>query len=747
HQSLPFEKLVEMLAPDREPAMAPVFQVLFNMQNREAELPDFAGLTAAPVVVETRSAKLDLSVLVEDREDGLAVWFEYSTDLFSAATAQQMLGHYRLLLEGLLADPAQRIGEVPLLTAAERSKIINDWNATDVAYPADATLVGLLESQAAATPEAPAVRFGDQWLSYADLNARANQLAHHLRDIGVVPEQMVGVLLERSFEMVIALCGILKAGGAYVPLDPELPAARLEQMLDDAGVATVLTHSQLANRLPAGRSRIINVNIGWDAIAISNCPKRNLRPVTAPHHAAYTIFTSGSTGRPKGVVNEHRGIVNRLLWMQDTFALDATDVVLQKTPFSFDVSVWEFFWPLISGAQLVLARPGGHKDVGYLLELVQTAGVTTLHFVPSMLALFLQPEEVQPCSSIRRVISSGEALTTELQQRFFARLDAELHNLYGPTEAAVDVTWWPCNAGDTGARVPIGRPIANTRIYLVDPDNQPVPPGIPGELLIGGVQVARGYINQPELTAERFVADAFNPTTAARLYRTGDLARYRHDGVIEFLGRSDFQVKLRGVRIEPDEITAALLRVDGVTQAAVIVRNDLTDDPRLAAYYVCGADSRLTAADLRTALRQQLPDYMVPATFTELGELPVTTNGKLDRRALPRPEADAADGNAYEPPRNPLETALCEIFASVLQRSRVGIHDDFFRLGGHSLLAARTVVRISETLAKPLTLKQLFDYPTVAMLSGVVTAGTATPLPVIAPRGDTEAPPLSAAQQ
>ncbi|MCP4927635.1 MAG: amino acid adenylation domain-containing protein [Gammaproteobacteria bacterium] len=743
HQDLPFEKLVEELQPDRDASYAPLFQVMFNMQSREQEQVPFEGLKVSPVIAEPGTAKFDLNVLMEDREDGLATWFEYSTDLFDESTIVRMLQHFHKLLEAIVANPEAQLADFPLLTSTEQAQLLHEWNATNTDFPADKTLINLFEVQVTRTPDAIALVFQDEALSYRELNTSINQLAHHLRKTGIGPESLVGVFMERSFEMVIALYGILKAGGAYVPLDPEYPSQRLKHMLEDAGIELLLSQTHLAKQLPDHNAQVINLDEGAEATIIGQYPTSNPQSVNKTEHAAYVIFTSGSTGRPKGVLNEHRGICNRLQWMQREYGLDKTDHVLQKTPFSFDVSVWEFFWPLQTGARLVIAEPEGHRDSAYLCKLINEQQITTLHFVPSMLASFLQDATTEKCSSLRRVICSGEALSTDLQQQFYANLQAELHNLYGPTEAAIDVTSWACSANDSSATVPIGRPIANTQIYIVDSRNQLAPIGIPGELLIGGIQVARGYVNQPELTHERFIANPFSEDPEDRVYRTGDLARLRADGVIEFLGRIDFQVKLRGFRIELGEIEAELQNCEGVKQSAVLLREDTPGDQRIVAYLVGSFD----VDTVRIGLKAALPDYMLPAAFITVDALPLTPNGKLDRNALPVPDWSASNETDYVAPRTPIEEALTEMWQSLLGIEKIGVHDDFFQLGGHSLLATRLVARIRDTLNRELPLKSLFDAPSIAGLAEALDNSDAVKRLPLSTRPDPATAPLSASQQ
>jgi len=586
-----------------------------------------------------------------------------------------------------------------------------EWNDTAAPYPEELCIHQLVETQVARTPDAVAVVFEDQQLSYRELNQRANQLAHHLQGLGVGPETLVGISVERSLEMVIGLLGILKAGGAYLPLDPTYPAERLGFMLADAQVPVLLTQAHLVADLPAHDAIVICLDTDWASIAQQ--ADDNPVPRATADNLAYVIYTSGSTGRPKGVLITHRGVCNRLRWMQDVYQLTELDRVLQKTPFSFDVSVWELFWPLQTGAQLIVARPRGHQDNSYLVNLIAAQSITVLHFVPSMLTLFLEQQDLDMCVSLRHIICSGEALTIDTRDRFFARLDAALHNLYGPTEASIDVTSWACDS--QSKTMSIGRPIANTQIYLLDSHLQPVPIGVAGELHIGGVGLARGYLNRPQLTAERFIPNPFSTEPGTRLYKTGDLARYLPDGNIEYLGRLDHQVKIRGFRIELGEIEATLGQHPAVQEAIVLARDDDGTGARLAAYVVpVRTEPAPTTSDLLRFLQARLPDYMMPAAFMLLDTLPLTPSGKVDRRALPIPDANRPDLEvAYLAPRTPLEQVLAQIWEDVLGVERVGVHDNFFELGGHSLLAIQVVSRIRAALHTDLPLRRLFETPTI----------------------------------
>ena len=584
HQSVPLEMLALELKKDRSLGYDPLFRVLFLNLDKDATAPTFDDASVELVPTDFRTSKFDFTLSTRESAEALAIGIEYSTDLFDPPTIDRMAGHFETLLRGALTNPDAPITVVPMLTSSERQRLLVDWNSTAAPYPANLTLTKLLEGQCHRTPTVTAIRFGESSLTFAALHARANRLAHYLRGLGVGPGVLVGICVERSIEMVVGLLGVLKAGGGYVPLDPEYPTDRLAFMIGDANAAVLLTQGHLASLLPPHAGRTVRLDTDWDTIEC--LPATPPEPLAGPGDIAYMIYTSGSTGRPKGAINGHAGIVNRLLWMQEHFRLTDSDTVLQKTPFSFDVSVWEFFLPLTTGARLVLAVPGGHRDPGYLSEVIVTDRVTVLHFVPSMLRAFLAEPAAARCRGIRELICSGEALSHALVQQCHDVLPARLTNLYGPTEAAVDVTCWTCDPDYRGAVVPIGRPIANTTTYILDANGGPVPVGVSGELYLGGVQVGLGYHNRPDLTAEKFIRDPFGGGPGARLYRTGDLARYLEDGNIEFLGRIDHQVKLRGFRIELGEIEASLVSHPIVQEAVVHPHTDDAGDTTLVAYLV-----------------------------------------------------------------------------------------------------------------------------------------------------------------
>jgi amino acid adenylation domain-containing protein len=731
HQDLPFEKLVEALQPERSLARTPLFQVLLVLQNAGGGELSLPGLTLSPVETATGTAKFDLTLSATASEAGFAGGWEFDRDLFDPATVARLADHLERLLAGAVADPEARLADLPLLSEAERQQLA-EWNATAADFP-ERTLPALLAEQAARTPEAIALVFADESLSYAELAARAGRLAGELRRLGVGPEVRVGICAERSLALLVGLTAILAAGGAYVPLDPSYPAERLAFMLKDSGVPVLLTGGLtggsngggLAASVPSHEAKVLSLDAPLPAATAPAPPA----PEIDPDHLAYVLYTSGSTGRPKGAMNTHRGIVNRLLWMQERYRLGPQDRVLQKTPISFDVSVWELFWPLLTGACLVVARPGGHRDPAYLVETIRRREITFLHFVPALLAAFLEAPGVERCVSLRQVVASGEELPADLERRFFSRLGTRLENLYGPTEAAVDVTFWPCDPAGTADRVPIGRPVANTALHLLGRDLQPVPPGAVGELCIGGVQVARGYLGRPDLTAERFVPDPF-AAAGGRLYRTGDLVRHRPSGELDFLGRIDHQVKIRGFRVELGEIEAALAAHPAVERSVVVVREDRPGDRRLVAYAVVaavvpGAGGDGLAGELRASLEVRLPGHMIPSAFVLLPALPLTPNGKVDRRALPAPEWRAgADAVA---PRTPLEEVLAGIWCEVLGVERVSVRDDFFRLGGHSLLATQLIARMRQMFQVELPLRRLFETPTIEALALAVEAAEARP--------------------
>ncbi len=715
HQCAPFEKIVSVVLPERQEGVNPIFQVSFGahtIPDVQLVLQEEEGLTHYPV--EHQYPNFDLSFTVDQQQEGISIRVHYRNDRFSEAMIERMVGHYQVLLEGMVKNPAMTVSELPILTQAEEDKLLVEWNDTKKEYPQDKCIHELFEAQVEQTPDAIALVFEEEQLTYRELNSRANQLANYLRPLGVGPEILVGICVERSTEMMVGLLGILKAGGAYVPIDPTYPKERIAYMLEDAQVPVLLTQQKLVDHLPTHQAQVVCLDTDWLKIAEES--QENLISSVESHHLAYMIYTSGSTGRPKGVMIEHKGISNRLLWMQDTYQLTSADKVMQKTPFSFDVSVWELFWPFMTGACLVVAKPEGHKDSAYMVELIKELKITTLHFVPSILQVFVEEQGLEDCYSIKHVICSGEVLPVDLQERFFQRLGCQLHNLYGPTEAAIDVTFWECKPSNSLATVPIGSPIANTQIYILDKHQHPVPIGVSGELYIGGVGLARGYHNQPQLTVEKFIADPFSKNSQSRLYKTGDLARYLPDGNIEFLGRIDHQVKIRGFRIELGEIESVLSQHPEVGEVVVIAREDIPGDKRLVAYIIT-QNKETNSTLLKRYLKDKLPDYMVPSAFFVLDVMPLTLNGKIDRKALPALDSSSLITQDYVAPRNATEKAMVAIWQEVLGIEKIGINDNFFELGGHSLQAAKLVSKLSKSIHGEITISLLFKYPNIFNLA------------------------------
>ncbi|MCC5667068.1 AMP-binding protein [Nostoc sp. CHAB 5784] len=778
-----YTSLLEIQEWSELPRGTPLFESILVFENYPVDTSGVQGNQDLRIVniqsIEWTSFPLTVLVSVGNK---LSVNLKYDRTRFAPVAMTQLLEHFCLLLESMIVHSGQNLGTIPLLTHQEREQIIQ-WNQTQTDYP-QKCIHHQFEAQVARTQDSIAVVFGEQQLTYRELNQRANQLAHYLQNLGVQPETLVGIYLERSLLMVIGILAILKAGAAYVPLERDYPTQRLGYILSETEVSVILTQASLLDPLLPPFQRGVG-GISYKAVCldrdwqqISQHPQHNISTSVNLDNTIYVIYTSGSTGQPKGVINTHRGLSNRLFWMQQQYGLQTSERVLQKTPFSFDVSVWEFFFPLLNGACLVMAKPGGHRDPKYLVELIDREQITTLHFVPAMLGVFLEALEPLPnpplskgreleplpnpplskgrvpdraggvlstqpktccCQSLKRVICSGEALSLEMQNRFFQRLDAQLHNLYGPTEAAIDVTYYQCQPDDDLQTVPIGRPIANTQIYLLDDHLQLVPVGVPGELYIGGVGVARGYWKRPDLTAERFVPNPFigewgvgsgewgvgdegggrnNPCPMPILYKTGDRARYLRDGNIEYLGRLDNQVKIRGLRIELGEIEAVLNQHPAVQQALVKLHPDQTDNLRLVAYIVQKSASQepTLTEELREFLANLLPDYMLPSVFVILEELPLLPNGKVNRQALPPPE-DIRDASQILLPRYPTEAIIANVWADVLRLEKVGVHDNFFELGGNSLSAIRVSARLREAFQLDLPLGSLFEKPTLAGLA------------------------------
>lgn len=719
HQEFPFSQLVERLRPVRDPSHSPLFQVSFAWEQFRRFSEGWGG--AAPgeglhmttVHIAQGGAPDDLLMLAGEMNGKLICALQYNTDLFDAATIERMAEHFTTMLGGIIADPHATLSELPILTEAEHLEQ-SRWNETAVDFDAPETLHEVIAAAARRTPTAVAVSYGDQELTYAELDRQAETLAHRLQGLGVGPDSIVPVLLDRSEELVVALLAVLKAGGAFMPIDPVQPANRIAAILSNAPEAPVcVTHHRHLDHL---------AEFAGHELALDRLPAAAHDEKAAPSGAtsaslAYVIHTSGSTGVPKGALNTHGGIRNRLLWMQQADPLTADDKVLQQTPVTFDVSVLEIFWPLIAGARIVIAKPDGHKDVKYLVRTIADESVTAAFFVPTMLRSLLAEPDVTECVTLRRVSCGGELVPYELTQRFHAKLNAELWNEYGPAEAAVTATYYHCKRGASGPTVPIGRPISNVRIHLLDTRGTPVPVGVSGELFIAGAGVGRGYLNRPDAMAESFVLDPFADEPGQMMYRTGDLARYLPDGNIEYLGRKDDQVKVRGVRIELGEVEAALVKHPAIRENAVVAGKDGRGNTRLVAHFVVAGDDVPTTSDLRRFLADQLPAAMVPAVFTVTDHLPRTSGGKVDRRALVAvAEAAPVEEQEFVAARTPAEKLLAKIWCEVLEVDRVGIHDDFFGLGGCSTHSMEVTVK-AEAAGMPLTPEAVFVCSTIAELA------------------------------
>ena len=726
HQDLPFEKLVEVMQPERDTSYSPLFQVMFHLANVGTPSFNMPGLTLTPLDADTGTSKFDLTLDLSETPAGLKGWFDYSTDLFDHVTIERLTERFQVLLEAAVADPETPISSLPLLGAAEENQLLVRLNETAEVFPHATCLHQIFEDQVEQTPHATAVTFEGQKLTYAELNRRANQLAHRLIKLGVGPEVPVAICMERSLALPVALLAVLKAGGAYVPLEPSYPRERLDFIIEETRAPVVLTERAVAETQSFG-VHAISLDSDFAELATENT--ENPRREVTDENLCYVIYTSGSTGQPKGAMLHHRGVRNRLLWGITDYRLGPGDVVLHKTPLTFDVSVWEIFAPLLSGACLLIAKPGGHQDAAYQLDLMAREKVTHVDYVPTMLEVLLESDGLDRCDHLKIVTAAGEALTRELRDRFYSQTNAKLYNLYGPTEASLAVTYWVCEPDGTERVIPIGRPMSNVKIYILDKQLQPVPIGVAGELHIGGVAPGRGYLKRPDLAADKFIPDAFSEKGGERLYKTGDLARYRSDGAIEFLGRLDHQVKIRGMRMELGEVEAALCQHPGVREAVILPYEITAGNKSLVAYVVSKQEPLPTGDELRNYLRQRLPEYMVPAAFVVLTELPLLSNGKLNRRALPSPEEFLAQPEeAYIAPENDLEETIAAVWQEVFGLERVSIHSNFFDLGGNSLLLAKVHNKLRAALNREIQVIDLFKHSTIHSLANYLGETEGTPV-------------------
>lgn len=717
HSELPLERLVEELQPERSLSHSPLFQVMFALQNTPAsEALHLPELEASYGEFDITTAAFDLTLNIEEVEEGIYGRFRYNRDLFEAETIRRMAEHYLMLLESSMDNLDQSFTQLPLLSVQERQRILQEWSSTKREFPLDVYVHELFERQAARTPDRIALEFDGEQLSYAELNQRANQLAHHLCRLGVGADQPIAICIRRSLAQVIALLGVLKAGGAYVPFDPASPHKRLSFMLEKTGATVLLTEQSLLETLPETRAHVVCLDADWSSINESSGDNPSL--ALSPANLAYIIYTSGSTGRPKGVMVSHRSLVNSILAQQASYQEPIASTLLLMSYF-FDGSLFSIFCTLSQGGTLIIPREGEQADPSLIARLIAEQRVPHVFTVPSFYSLLLEQAQPEHLKSLQVVHVGAEVCSSQLVNRHQELLPQSiLFNEYGPTEATIWCSQYICQTPATKTSIPIGRPVSNAEIYLLDDRLQPVPVGIAGQLYIGGEGVARGYLNRPDLTAEMFIPHPYSHEPGARLYRTGDLARYEADGHIVFLGRQDQQVKVRGYRIELGEIEAELREHDAVRQAVVAVREDAPGDKRLVAYLVTGEERKPTAQELRDHLKMKLPDYMIPAAFVFLEELPLTRNGKLDLQALPSP-GGTRQGlvEDYLAPRNRLERLLAEMWQEILGVERVGVHDNFFNLGGDSLRAAILINKLQERLGDFLYVVALFEAPTVASLA------------------------------
>ncbi|MHC5744027.1 MAG: amino acid adenylation domain-containing protein [Nostoc sp.] len=747
HQDLPFEMLVEVLQPERDLSHTPLFQVMFALQNVPMSEIELADLTISSLPVESATAKFDLFLSMQNTATGLVGVWEYNTDLFDASTIERMTGHFMTLLSGIVANPEERISQLPLLSQTEQQQLLVEWNNTQLDYPRDKSIHQLFEEQVELTPDAVAVVFEDQQLTYQQLNCRANQLAHYLQSLGVSTDVLVGICVERSLDMVVGLLGILKAGGAYVPLDPNYPQERLAFMLEDAQVSVLLTQHSLLDRLPQHQAHLVFLDTDWQMISQSS--QDNLISAVQATNLAYVIYTSGSTGKPKGVAMNQLALCNLILWQLQNNTISTGAKTLQFAPISFDVSFQEMFSTWFSGGTLFLITEELRRDTSALLGFLQEKAIERL-FVPFVALQQLAEVAIGGellNSHLREIITAGEQLqiTPAISQWLSKLNDCTLHNHYGPSESHVIITFTLNNSVETWPLLPpIGRPIANTQIYILDQYLQPVPVGVAGELHIGGVSLAQGYLNRPELTLEKFISNPFSTDRHSRLYKTGDVARYLPDGNIEYLGRIDNQVKVRGFRIELGEVEAVLSQHGDVEGCCIIAREDTPGDKRLVAYVVAHQHCTPTINELRQFLKAKLPDYMVPNAFVMLEEMPLTPSGKVDRRALPAPDLHSSNSDKYVAPRNQVELELTQIWSRILKVDKVGVKDNFFDLGGHSLLTPYLMAQIKQQFGKDIAIASLYQNPTIEQLATVVPfdsdSKSGSPLVILQPHGSK--PPL-----
>jgi amino acid adenylation domain-containing protein len=720
HQDLPFEKLVEELNPVRDTSQTPIFQVMFGVQNAPRSAVDLHNLAVKRVRVDSQTAKFDLTLLMTESANGLSGQLEYSADLFEAATIELLQQHFENLLTSIIANPDARIAALPLLGAREQQQVLIDWNTTETAYPRAQCIHHLFEEQALRRPNDVAVIFNDRKMTYGELNGRANQLAHYLRKQGVGPDVIVGLAVDRSFEMIVGLLGILKAGGAYLPIDGSYPHERLLFMTKQAGVKIILSQKHLIAGLPSSPARLIALDD--DNRQITSEAEQNLQAVSEPENLAYVMYTSGSTGQPKGVSITHRNVV-RLVKETNYARFGADEVFLQFAPVTFDAATFEIWGALLNGARLVVTTPG-IESLESLGQTIQRHGVTTLWLTAGLFHQMVDTE-LNSLSGVRQLLAGGDVLSLPHVEKVAKTLThCRLVNGYGPTENTTFTCCETLNTANLGRSVSIGRPVSNTQVYVLSRELEPVPVGVAGELFAGGDGLARGYLNDPAATAERFVPNPFAVEPGERLYRTGDQVRHRRDGSIEFLGRLDQQVKIRGYRIELGDIEFALLQHAEVKECVVTTQTSRTGERRLAAFVVPHAGQTPSREQLKAFLSEKLPEYMVPSFTGILESLPLTTNGKIDRQALPNADDFNSDRSSFAPPQTEVERKLADVWMRVLGLDKVGIHDNFFNLGGHSLLAVKLVNEIKKEFEQKVPLISFFQSATIAGLASALSRGT-----------------------